>query len=116
MSPRQHLINALEAARRDVCAYGPHAATCDCKYGLMPAVGEALSSNARNCSHRNCEHTGCPELRDEINRLRALEREESPVPLSKADSGITTPPTFRGLSVDPTGDTKGIGRGPWSAL
>lgn len=50
---RETLLAAVTKMRRSVCAYGPNAQECDCKYGAS-AVGH-LSTGS--------EETGCPELR-----------------------------------------------------
>lgn len=51
------LATALEAVRRRICAYGPQARTCDCKFGIsLDGIGYS-------------EQTGCPELREMIHRL-----------------------------------------------
>ena len=63
---RQALINALETARRAVCAYGPDARTCDCKYGLVPDNGHDFQPAVLHS-----EETGCPELRDMIHAIQA---------------------------------------------
>lgn len=53
------LAHALEAVRRRVCAYGPDAQRCDCKYGLTTEQKDRLGS----------ERTGCPELRSAVRLL-----------------------------------------------
>lgn len=73
---RAHLIAALEAARLEVCPYVGQL-TCDCKYGLIPVVGQIAFTKAMQCQHHLCEHTGCPELRDMLRTLRKLEREST---------------------------------------
>ena len=72
----QILLDALEEARKRVCHYGPHARTCDCKWGLVPSgdPAEVVPVNAIHCTHRNCEHSGCPELRDLMNRIKREQR------------------------------------------
>lgn len=57
------LAEALEAARRRVCAYNwpPYESDvrCDCKYG----------SSVKEKTSYGSESTGCPELREMIYRL-----------------------------------------------
>ena len=57
------LAEALELARRRVCAYNPPPydsdRRCDCKYGASVKENQSMGS----------EQTGCPELRETINRL-----------------------------------------------
>lgn len=79
---RDRLIAALEAARRSVCAYGPEARTCDCKYGMFPPAADAPFQGPK---FLGSEETGCPELRDLI---RTLEREAE-------EPGDSLPPTRR---------------------
>lgn len=55
---RIRVASALEAVRRRICAYGPNAEHCDCKYGF----GQSLVSKVQNS-----EMTGCPELRSAIS-------------------------------------------------
>lgn len=67
VTSNEELARALEAARREVCAYGSMGEqTCDCKYGVTPA---------HPLERRRGERTGCPELREMIHRL--LYRPES---------------------------------------
>ena len=56
---KQRLQEALEEARREVCAYNPYGPTCDCKSGLVGAQRFGDST----------EMTGCPEIRDMIRLL-----------------------------------------------
>lgn len=72
----QILLDALEKARQEVCHYGPHARTCDCKWGLVPPTDPAavVPINAIHCTHRNCEHSGCPELRNLMGRIKREQR------------------------------------------
>jgi hypothetical protein len=63
--PRE-LAAALELIRRRVCAYGPNAKTCDCKYGLGLRL---LDGDASTYSGLSSEQTGCPELRELIHKL-----------------------------------------------
>jgi len=74
--PHQILLEALEAARKAVCGYGPLARTCDCKYGLIPPGDptEVVPLNALSCNHRGCEHTGCPEIRSLMARVKTQQR------------------------------------------
>lgn len=58
------LAAALELVRRSVCAYGPLAETCDCKYGLYEFI---LPKG--DPGYVNSEQTGCPELRSVIGML-----------------------------------------------
>ena len=71
--PHQLVIDALEAARKSICGYGPLARTCDCKYGLIPYAMQGSLTAA--CRHSHCEHTGCPEIRELLGRFRAAQRE-----------------------------------------
>lgn len=57
------LAAALEAVRRKICAYGPEAKRCDCKYGLGLTLG-----GFKKLSH---EDSGCPELKSVIEILLA---------------------------------------------
>ncbi len=52
------VIRGLEAVRRSVCAYGPNADRCDCKYGRSDKI--------------QGEQTGCPELRAAIDMIMAI--------------------------------------------
>lgn len=61
---REKLIESLEALRKTVCAYGPDADRCDCKFGIS-------YTGRRNST----EQTGCPELRQAILILRGREDE-----------------------------------------
>ena len=56
MAPIDDIIAGLEGIRKCLCAYGPHASTCDCKYGGPKNDGG--------------EETGCPELRAAIEILK----------------------------------------------
>lgn len=58
------LAAALELVRRRICAYGPLATTCDCKYGL----GKYILPKG-DPGYVNSEETGCPELRSVIQLL-----------------------------------------------
>lgn len=53
---------ALEVVRRRICAYGPDATTCDCKYGRGRQLTEEHVVPGS-------EQTGCPELRSAIWHL-----------------------------------------------
>ena len=44
---QEKLVAGLSAHQSAICGYGPHAATCDCKYGAK---------------HKG-EQCGCPEVR-----------------------------------------------------
>lgn len=71
------LASALEALRRQTCAYGSTGEqTCDCKYGL--------SAEARGGS----EQTGCPELRVVILGLLHPDRLASARRLPWGDSKV----------------------------
>ena len=59
------LASALEVVRRQVCAYGPNATTCDCKFG----VGLQLTEGGGGYRGPGSEQTGCPELRELIHKL-----------------------------------------------
>lgn len=79
---RQNLIDALEEARKAVCAYGPLARTCDCKYGLVPDNGYDWQP-----AMLGSEQTGCPELRDLIRAIRAEMEPNPDVALAAAGDG-----------------------------
>jgi hypothetical protein len=49
------LVRSLETLRRGLCAYGPTAVTCDCKFLDIPPD-----------KPRNNEQTGCCEIRQAI--------------------------------------------------
>jgi hypothetical protein len=56
---QERLIAGLEELRKSVCAYGPDAVRCDCKFGVTcPRL------------HAGSEQTGCPELRQVIEYLQ----------------------------------------------
>lgn len=59
---RERLLEAVTKMRRAVCAYGPNAQECDCKYGAS-AVGHMSTGS---------EETGCPELRSIELLLKGL--------------------------------------------
>jgi hypothetical protein len=62
------LAAALEATRRRICAYGPTATRCDCKYG----AGVHLNLghvNPDGTVKAGDEQSGCPEISEVIHRL-----------------------------------------------
>lgn len=61
--PLPLLIENLELLRKQLCAYGPDAKRCDCKYRNLEAA-----SSFRTMGRG--EVTGCPELRLAIKRLQ----------------------------------------------
>lgn len=61
------LAATLEMVRRGVCAYGPLATTCDCKYGMGKQITPA--GEISGIKRFNSEMTGCPELRSVIRIL-----------------------------------------------
>lgn len=63
----ESLASALEAIRRQVCAYGGRG-VCDCKFGIeaIPLPKNFLGGRTINLGS---EKTGCPELREMIHRL-----------------------------------------------
>jgi hypothetical protein len=56
---QERIIAGLEELRKVVCAYGPDAERCDCKFGVKYPRKYAGS-----------EQTGCPELRQAIEYLQ----------------------------------------------
>lgn len=87
---RVALAMALEALRRQVCAYGG-GNRCDCKYGMMPDIyairqefglsrGEEsfepvpLGRDFYRGVVAGSEQTGCPELKELIHRLLHRDR------------------------------------------
>ena len=63
------LADALEALRKRLCAYGPDATRCDCKY-LLPNGAPSARVMGRS------EVTGCPELRYVVDFLRNSDAEQ----------------------------------------
>lgn len=65
------LAAALEQVRKRICAYGPDAKVCDCKYGIdQPLTGWRYGmSKSPHGNHLSSEMTGCPELRSVIHML-----------------------------------------------
>jgi hypothetical protein len=106
------LASALEAVRCRICAYGPLADTCDCKYGL----GETLTAGPP--AQSGSERTGCPELRSAIRLLlhpedaarAAAPLGESPAAvLAERDQMVAVIARLMSLPPEKVADAYGVG-------